>query len=189
MQLTQEQLDTLRNYKAAVDDDNIRYKEIIKSNLINDPLIIYLLNNKELEESDADPSDYLGVNILPYYMVHDTQHSSKNYICYDVSFKESFRYNEVIKYQQIYFYILCEQMNAIEKMTGIARHDLIAARIRDIFNWTNKFGMQCHIISDIPGVTDTDYNSRTLTFELTVPSNIAKTRNGKSKVINYDVVT
>lgn len=189
MELTQEQLNTLRSYKNTTDDDNIRHKEIIKSNLINDPLIIYLLNNKELEECNADPSDYLGINILPYYMIHAAQSNSQNYICYDISFKETFRYNELIKYQQIYFYILCEQMNGIEKKTGIARHDLIAARVRDIFNWTNKFGPQCHIVSDMPGVTDNDYNTRTLVFELNVPNNLAKTRNGKSKIVNYDVVT
>ena len=51
------------------------------------------------------------------------------------------RYNDAFKLQQIIFYILCEQKNNIEKYTGIARHDLIAARIRDIFNWTNKFGV------------------------------------------------
>ena len=72
MELTQEQLQELRQYKTVLDDDNIRFKEIIKKNLIEDPLIIYLLNNKELEESDADPSDYLGINILPAFLIHPT---------------------------------------------------------------------------------------------------------------------
>jgi len=58
-----------------VDSDDIRYKEIIKQNLINNDLIIYLLNNKELEDTEADPSDYLGINILPYFLVHPTQHN------------------------------------------------------------------------------------------------------------------
>ena len=34
MELTQEQLQTLRSYKTVSDDDNIRYKEIIKKALI-----------------------------------------------------------------------------------------------------------------------------------------------------------
>jgi len=72
MDLTQEQIAELRQYKTNLDDDNIRFKEIIKRSLIEDPLIIYLLNNKELEEDEADPSDYLGVNILPMYMIHPT---------------------------------------------------------------------------------------------------------------------
>ena len=72
MELTQEQLQILRDLKKMPDSDDIRYKEIIKQNLINNDLIIYLLNNKELEEVEADPSDYLGVNILPYFLIHPT---------------------------------------------------------------------------------------------------------------------
>ena len=72
MELTQEQIQELRDLKKVVDSDDIKYKEIIKKTLINSDLIIYLLNNKELEDNDADPSDYLGVNILPYFMIHPT---------------------------------------------------------------------------------------------------------------------
>ena len=185
MELTPEQLQTLRQYKTALDDDNVRFKEIIKQNLINDPLIIYLLNNKELEEQEADPSDYLGINILPAFLIHPTQHNVQNYICYEVSWREMPRQNgAVTKYQQIIFYVLCEEATLIEKMTGIARHDLIAARLKDIFNWTNKFGTQCHVVSDIPNVTDNDYALRTLTFELLAPNDIVKTSNGMSYIIN-----
>ncbi len=184
MELTQEQLQTLRQYKTVMDDDNVRFKEIIKKNLIDDPLIIYLLNNKELEDQEADPSDYLGVNILPYYLIHPTQHNVQNFICYEVQFKEVPRYNDTLMYVDIIFYILCEEKNNVEKMTGIARHDLMGARIKDIFNWTNKFGTQCHVTSDVPSVTDNDYATRTITFEMTMPKDIVKTREGTSRIIN-----
>ena len=184
MELTKEQLQELRQYKTVEDDDNIKFKEIIKQNLINDPLIIYLLNNKELEDVDADPSDYLDVNILPYYLIHPTQHNVKNYICYDVQFKEIPQYNDALMYVDIIFYVLCEEKNGVEKMTGIARHDLLGARIKRMFNWTNKFGSQCHVISDIPSVTDSDYSTRTITFELLMPKDIVKTTNGSSRIIN-----
>lgn len=184
MELTQEQIQELRQYKVVMDDDNIRFKEIIKKNLIDDPLLIYLLNNKELEDDEADPSDYLGVNILPMYLIHPTQHNVQNFICYDIQFKEVPRYNDTLKYVDVIFYILCEEKNNIEKLTGIARHDLIAARLKYIFNWTNKFGSQCHIVSDVPSVTDSDYATRTLTFELLMPKDIVKTKNGSSNVIN-----
>lgn len=184
MKLTQEQVAELRQYKTNLDDDNIRFKEIIKRSLIEDPLIIYLLNNKELEEDDADPSDYLGVNILPMYMIHPTQHNVQNYICYEVQFKEVPRYNDTLMYVDIIFYILCEEKNSIEKLTGIARHDLIGARLKHIFNWTNKFGTQCHVLSDVPSVTDNDYSTRTITFEMVMPKDIVKTKNNISTVIN-----
>lgn len=184
MELTNEQLEELRQYKVVTDDDNIRFKEIIKRNLIEDPLIIYLLNNKELEDAEADPSDYLDVNILPMFLIHPTQHNVANFICYEIQFKEVPRYNDTLKYVDIIFYILCEEKNNKEKMTGIARHDLIAARIKHIFNWTNKFGTQCHILSDIPSVTDNDYATRTLTFEMVMPKDIVKTKNNNSYVVN-----
>lgn len=185
MELTQEQIQELRQYKTVVDDDNIRFKEIIKKNLIEDPLIIYLLNNKELEESEADPSDYLGINILPAYQIHPTQHNVANFICYETSWKEMPRYNgNVTKYQQIIFYVLCEEKNNIEKLSGVARHDLIGSRIKHIFDWTNKFGPQCHVVSDIPSVTDNDYATRTITFELLDTNNIVKTQGGISRVVN-----
>jgi len=58
-----------------------------------------LLNNKELEEEEADPSDYLGINILPYFMIHPTQHNIQNYICYETSVRELERYNSNMKIQ------------------------------------------------------------------------------------------
>lgn len=184
MELTKEQIQELRQYKTVMDDDNIRFKEIIKKNIIDDPLTLYLLNNKELEDAEADPSDYLGVNILPVYMIHPTQHNVSNFICYEVQFKETPRYQDSVMYVDIIFYILCEEKNVIEKLTGIARHDLISARLKHIFNWTNKFGTQCYIISDVPGVTDNDYATRTLTFRMLMPKDIVKTQNGSSRVIN-----
>ena len=99
MELTDDQLQLLLALKELPDSDDIRYKEIIKRSLIADDLIIYLLNNKELEESEADPSDYLGVNILPYYLIHPTQHNVQNFICYETSWDEEFRYNPKMKKQ------------------------------------------------------------------------------------------
>ena len=178
MELSREQLQTLLNLKNAPDSDDIRYKEIIKKSLIDSQLIIYLLNNKELEEVDADPSDYLGVNILPYYLIHPSQHNVQNFICYEISTDELDRYNSKIKKLQVIFYVLCDEKNNIEKNTGIARHDLLAALIMDIFNWSNLFGERIHCVSNVPSVIDTDYSCRTLIFEQQTDNNLSKTRNG-----------
>ena len=182
MELSQEQLQILRDLKKMPDSDDIRYKEIIKQNLINNDLIIYLLNNKELEEVEADPSDYLGVNILPYFLIHPTQTNVQNFICYEVGFRELERYNSKMKLLQITFYVLCEEKNNIEKNTGIARHDLISALILDIFNWSNLFTQQIHCVSDVPSVTDNDYATRTIIFEQLTDNNLAKTRNGVAAI-------
>ena len=187
MELTQAQLQELRDLKNLPDSDNVRYKEIIKKTLIENDLIIYLLNNKELEESDADPSDYLGVNILNAYIVHPTQHNVQNFICYETSFKELQRYNSNIKLQQIIFYILCEEKNNVERLTGIARHDLIAAQITNMFNWSNLFGAQIHLVSDVPTIIDSDYACRTLIFEQETDNNLAKTVKGTTRMLNREI--
>lgn len=178
MELTKEQIEFLRGFKRNVDDDNIRYKQIIKETLINNDMILYLLNNKKLEEQDADASDYLDTNILDYYLIHPTQFDVQNFICFEIETRELDRYNSNMKKLNIIFYILCEEKNIKEKTTGIARHDLIAAVIKDIFNWDNHFGGQIHCISDIPSVVDNDYACRTLIFEQHTDNNLAKTRGG-----------
>lgn len=187
MEITQEQIQELRNLKTLVDSDDIRYKEIIKKTLINNELLIYLLNNKELEDIGADPSDYLGVNILPYYIIHPTQHNVSNFICYEVETRELERHNSTMKMQRIIFYILCEEKNNIEKKTGIARHDLIAALLINDFNWTNLFTNKLHIISNVPSVVDNDYACRTLIFEQSTDNNLAKTIGGNTSMINRNI--
>ena len=97
MELTKDQIQILRDLKKLPDSDDIRYKEIIKQNLIKNDLLIYLLNNKELEDAGADPSDYLGINILPFYMIHPTQHNVQNFICYETSVRELDRWNPKMK--------------------------------------------------------------------------------------------
>lgn len=187
MELTKEQLQNLLELKKYVDSDNIRIKEIIKKSLIENPYIIYLLNNKELEDVEADPSDYLGVNILPMFMIHPTQHNVQNFICYEVGFRELDRYNSKMKILQITFYILCEEKTNIEKRTGIARHDLLGSVILDIFNWSNLFGGQIHCVSDMASVTDNDYATRTIIFEQYTDNNLTKTRNGTARIIPRDI--
>lgn len=185
MELTKEQIQTLRQYKEVPDDDNIRIKNVCKQSLIKDPLILYLLNNKELEDSEADPTEYIGRNILNNYLIHPTQHNVQNFICLGTEHVESARYNEDIKIQRVVFYILCEEKTNVEPLTGVGRHDLIAARIKDMFNYTNKFGTKCELVDERESVTDNDYATRTLIFEMNTPKNMVKTRGGQSKVINH----
>ena len=187
MEISNEQIQFLRDLKRVPDSDDIRLKEIIKKTLIENELIIYLLNNKELESAEADPSDYLGVNILPYYLIAPSQHDVQNFICYEVETRDLIRYNPKMKKQHVIFYVLCEEKNNIEKKTGIARHDLIAALIIHLFNWTNVFGQQIHLLSDIPSVVDGDYACRTLVFEMDTDNNLAKTINGVTSMNNRTI--
>lgn len=165
-------------YKKHYENDNIYYKEIIKNKLINNKKILYSLNNTNL---DIDcPADFVGDNIRPYYMFPETQTVPKHYICFETSFNEVPKYNNVLKLGQVIFYILCDIKDVSDKNSGIARHDLLAALITDEFNWTNMFGTQIRLVSDRPTVVDTYYAGRTLIFEQTTPNSIVK----KGRVVN-----
>lgn len=171
-------IEEIIQYKKQKGNDNIQYKETIKEKLINNSKIIRSLNNKYL---DPDcPKEYYGTNILPYYLLVDTQTNDKNYICFETSFSEVARYNNVMKLGQVIFYIVCNNKDILDKETGIARHDLLAALITDEFDWTNLFGTQVKLVSDRPTAIDSQYVGRTLIFEQTTPNSIV--RNGR--VIN-----
>lgn len=99
------------------------------------------------------------------------------------------KYNAKEKYSQITFVIFCDGKDIDDKQTGIARHDLIAAIIREYFNWSNIFGTQCKLVSNKESSTDNDYITKTLIFEITTSNSITKTKNNKTQVINSEVWT
>jgi hypothetical protein len=165
MELNKDQIAELRAYRNKPDEDDIRYKEIIKKMLIENDKIIYLLHNEELEAEDVDNDEYLTQNILSHYMITPTQTSVQNYICFETSFQEISRSNSIIKYQQVIFYVLCHHADLTEKYTNCDRHDLISAVLIDMFQGSNIFGTQLKLMSDRPSVVDTNYACRTLIFE------------------------
>lgn len=178
MTLTDDQITTLRSYRNESYEDDVRYKEIIKNKLVDSELIIYLLNNTELEDEGAEASDYFGVNILPYYMVTPTQTNVQNFICFETNFSDVSRSNSIMKKQEIIFYILCEQKNIIENYTSAARHDLIASILIEMFQGINDFGNQMKLLSNQSSVVDNDYACRTLVFEQITTSSMGKIAGG-----------
>ena len=53
---------------------------------------------------------------------------------------------------------------------GAERHDLLGYLVRDVFHLSNSLGLQLNLKSDREGVTDTDYCTRTLQFEMITPN-------------------
>lgn len=186
MEWTDEDEQRLRAWRDNIDNEDIRIKEKIKELLLNNKTLIHVLNNEELEKADAEPDEYYYVNILPYYIIYPTQTNVQNYVCYETNFERVSRYNNVMKYNQIVFTILCEQKNIVEESTGLARHDLIASLILDQFNWSNYFGQQIVCVSDKTSVSDNSYACRTLIFQSETPLNIIRTEN-TTRVINNEV--
>lgn len=174
MEISLEKLQKLRDYRNKPDDDNIRYKQIIKGKLLESEEILYLLNNDGLEE----PEEYFGVNIRSEYVVPETQHNVQNFICFETSSEEVSRGNTAMKIQQIIFYVLCHNdTNYVEEL-GVSRHDILSALIKEQFQGCNYFGQQLKLVSDKPGFVDTNYSTRTLVFEQISTNNIIK--NGKT---------
>lgn len=191
----------LRSYVETPDDDNIRYKKRIRDALLNNIKILYALNNKELESElfdgeklniDEETGELLGevdryfgdnANIRPYLFIPETQTEVKHYICYQVTFDETPRYNNTQKYTTIVFTIFVNGKDRTDKLTGIPRHDLLASIIREEFNWSNIFGMQTHLISSKESITDNNYLVRTLIFQTTDTNSITYTPFGEKSML------
>ncbi|MCB5503325.1 hypothetical protein LIP66_01525 [Coprococcus eutactus] len=203
-------LNKLRAYKTTPDDENIQYKKKIEKALMLNPCLLYALNEKSLEselfdedgninwEWDEDTKEYepLGEwdryfgsnsNIRPFLFIPDTQTEVKHYICYQVSFDETPRYQDTLKYTTITFTIFVHGNDRMDKLTRIPRHDLIASIIRERFNWSNIFGMQTHLVSSKESTTDNNYLVRTLVFQVIDTNGIVNTTNGKTSLSNYQL--
>lgn len=146
-----------------VTDDIVRKKRIIEQILYSDNDIIEVLDNPTLDPTM--PENYMYENIYPFVRVPGTQDVSRNYICFTVDDMELSPTNSVMKTQYVQFVIFVHK-DLIQTKYGMARHDLLGYLIRDIFNLSNKLGAQMELISNREGVTDTDYLTRTLRFQL-----------------------
>ena len=146
-----------------IDDDIIRKKRKIEQILYSDPDIIEILDNMELDPSC--PEDYVNQNIFGYLRIPGTQDESKNFITFTVDDIELSQRNRVMKNQFVQFVVFVHK-DLINTNYGVYRHDLLGYLIRDIFNLSNKLGPQMELVSNREGVTDADYHTRTLRFEL-----------------------
>lgn len=178
---------------------------------MSNPCLLYALDDKELEselfdkhgninwEWNEDTKQYEPLGewdryfgsdslIRPFLFIPDTQTKVRNYLCYQVSFQDTVRYQPGLKETLVTFTIFVHGNDRMDKLTGIPRHDLIASIIRERFAWSNVFGMQTHIISNRESTTDNNYVVRTLVFQLTdLNSKIQTPYGGKSQLINYQL--
>lgn len=185
MEWNNDDREALITFTKSIDSDDIKIKEQIKLSLLNNRFICHALYNEEIEsDEDSSPSDYFGVNILPYYFLPTAQTDVKNFICYEVSFDELQNNNRAIKVMNIKFYILCKYHNMVDPETGIARHDLLAALLQYEFNNKTYFGRRIHLVSDTPSTTDTAYATRTLVFEQITDNAIVRSNYDKENKKN-----
>lgn len=177
----------LLNLKHSLDSDNIKVKEKIKKELLDNQYIIHVLNNKDLQSINAGADDYYNVNIFPTLSIPFTQSKVDNFICYEVRY-ETVKFSNIQKKLQVVFNVVCQSQTIIDKETGLPRHDLLAALIQDKFNYTNYFGAKLTLVSDMPSTVDKTYSARTLVFEQTTDNNVVKSKGGTPKIINKDTI-
>lgn len=156
-------------------------KRKIKQKLIENQDIRDLINNADLKDTD-DYSNYLYQNIFPFLVIPDTIYESKAYICFKVDDADTNYYsgvrkdNPLMKVVEIEFMVVVHK-DVIETNYGIDRHDALAYILKQMFAHSeNLFGFRLRCVSDIEGVTDNNFITRTLTFEVEEPSNLTDTR-------------
>ena len=170
-----------------IDDDIVRKKRIIGQMLYSDPDIIEVLDNPQLDPEC--PDEYLYVNIFPFIRIPGTQDVSKSYITFMLDDMEKSQFNKSMKSQFLKVVIFVHK-DLVKTKWGADRHDLLAYLISDVFHLSNSLGLQLSLVSNREGVTDTDYCTRTLQFEMTTPNSIQPYQTNKyernSIVNNHD---
>lgn len=201
-------LNKLRAYAITTDDENTQYKNIIKNVLINSPELLYALHETQYEYElftedgkinwDEETHEPLGEwdlyygansNIRPFLFIPTTQTDIKHYICYEVAFDTFPKWSSdgFVKKTEITFTIFVHGDDAIDALTGIPRHDLIASIIREKFNWSSIFGYQTKLISSKESVTDSKYLTREIIFEVNDLNDISVTPyNGETYIRNNE---
>lgn len=170
-----------------IDDDIVRKKRIIGQMLYSDPDIIEVLDNPELDPSC--PEEYMYNNIYPFIRIPGTQDTSRSYITFMLDDMERSQFNKSMKSQFLKVVVFVHK-DLIATKWGADRHDLLAYLVKDVFHLSNSLGLQLNLVSNREGVTDTDYCTRTLQFEITTPNSIQPFNTNKyerdSIVNNHD---
>ena len=152
-----------------IDDDIVRKKRIIGQMLYSDPDIIEVLDNHTIDPSC--PEDSLYVNIFPFIRIPGTKDVSQSYITFMLDDMEKSQFNKSMKSQFLKVVIFVHK-DLVKTQWGADRHDLLAYLVRDVFHLSNSLGLQLSLVSNREGVTDTDYCTRTLQFEMTTPNSV-----------------
>lgn len=158
-----------------VNDDIIEMKRLIKQKLIADTDILEALHNPDIDIDS--PDEFLDANIYGFIRIPQTQDTVRNFICFTIDDIEDHRFNSHMKVQQITFNCICH-LDDMKTEYGIDRHDLLSYLVRDVFNWSNDFGLQFKLVYNKESTIDSDYYCRTLKFERECTNSLNKAVRG-----------
>lgn len=190
-----EMISMLQSYMTNPDDDTIRLKEKIKEMLLSCPQLLWALHNEEYESELFNEDGTLNETgewdvyygdtslIRPFLFIPETQDVVANYICYQTSTDENMRYNSEMKYFIITFTIIVHEKDSMDEQTGIARHDLIGSIIRELMAWSSVTVAHAVPIYESESVTDSNYITKVLRYQATMPNNLV-VMDGKPSFVN-----
>lgn len=165
---------SLAALKYLPDDDNIRCKQRIKERLIQNRHLLHALHSSLLTSDNAD--DYIGTHIRFSTNIPELQDQPEHYILVTTHVDSISKQNEFRKYLHLQFLILADERDLTDTETGIERHDLLAAILKNEFGWSNLFGTVCRIASDTESAADRRYAARKLVYEMEMPRDLVKSR-------------
>lgn len=170
--MTQERIERLFTCQKEEGFDSISYaKQIILEDIYKDADIFEVLHNEELEQKNAVPEDYHNVNIFSYLKIPDAQSKVKNFLCFEVNDTEILYSNKIMITKQIIFRTVSHK-DDVETLYGIDRQDLLAALIKERFQWSNVLGTQLVKTYDSAKVAENGYYYRNIHFTQTAPNNL-----------------
>lgn len=165
----------LHDLSKEQSDDIIHDKALIKKVLLSDHDIIQLLHNTELEtdieNEEADVSDYMYKNIYPFLYLPDAQDVNRNFVCFDVEDIGVQDYNNTEKIKQITFWCVSAK-DDVKTQFGHERQDMLAYIITSLFNWSNMFGIRIKKIYNSFKVIDNNFYTREIKFQSTQTNNL-----------------
>lgn len=154
-------------------DDIIRLKHKVMKELTSNVDVLRTLHNIHLESKisnwDNPNGDiYRDVNIFDFLKLPSLKDEIFNYICFEVVMTNS--YNDDYIIMNIIFRTV-SHVSDMKTDWGIQRHDLLAAILKNDFDWSNALGMTLVKIVDDGKIGEDDFYYREIVYETMLPNN------------------
>lgn len=138
------------------------YKELLLTDLKKDGDLLELLHNSSL--SLSRPDDFVNVNIFSFLRIPDPQSVIKNFLCFELDKATSISGNSFKTVYELTFRCITH-VDDVETVWGMNRHDLLAAIIKDRYNYSNILGTQLSKTTDKGYIAENAYYYRVVKFQ------------------------
>ena len=157
-------------------DDIVRCKYKIMKLLTEDVDILNTLHNVDLGAIKPLNGDaYRNVNIFDFMKLPSNKDIVNNYICFEINDNgRGSMTNKTIIFRCV------SHISDVETDWGVARHDLLAAIVKNKFDWSNVLGMRLVKQSDNGLVTDDGYYYREIIYYQNDPLNTYQSMNNRA---------